>query len=261
MELVLDMSTDVNGEMTPDTFVVLFPLFCFLLSLNTEMQRFAYCVIRKEDCEGMLFSSPLGESRVAESRLILVVFCTLLDWLTWWLRHRWWDTYPVEGLGVYYLASIPCNYSGYSVIPLGSAWVSGPGFRSWGPVSSDSSFKASLGRGILEDSLRYHYFDRVKFSCVEIYECSSTRFSNLLGLWPSSCATKWIMCSKRTHGTEGKHAKYWCLILGPLNLSGICSVLYRLWSSPLVPIWVALLALPEVGLLGRRRGSPRCGSL
>ena len=82
MKLVLDMATDVNGEMTPDTFVISFPLLCFLLHLNPEMQRFAYCVIRQEDCEGMLFSSLLGESRVAESRLISVVFCTLLDWLT-----------------------------------------------------------------------------------------------------------------------------------------------------------------------------------
>ena len=49
--------------------------------------------------------------------------------------------------------SVPCSDVGSSIMLLGEAWVSDPGGRSWGTVSSESSFWSSLGRGMLEDSL------------------------------------------------------------------------------------------------------------
>ena len=72
----------------------------------------------------------------------------------------------MEGLGVYELAYITCTNIGSSVMPLGAAWKSDPGGRSWGPGSSESSCQESLGRGMLEDFLIWHYFAIVKLSCV-----------------------------------------------------------------------------------------------
>ena len=59
----------------------------------------------------------------------------------------------------------------------------------------------------------------------------------------------------------GKYIQLWCLILGPLTLSGICSFQDIIQSLPLVPIWVALTAPPEGGILGQIWGSPRYVSL
>ena len=84
---------------------------------------------------------------------------------------------------------------------------------------------------------------------------------NVLVLLLSSCATQFIMCCQITHGTGGKNYHSWCLILGPLTIYGMGVVQDRLWSSPLVPIWVSMSSLPKVGLLGRRLGILRCGIL
>ena len=74
---------------------------------------------------------------------------------------------------------------------MGVNGLSDPGGRSWVTVSGDSFCQAYLGRGMLEDSLRCHYFARVKFSCVASSECSSTKFNNFLGMFPSSCDLQW----------------------------------------------------------------------
>ena len=104
-----------------------------LLGLTPEMRKFAYSGIRREDCEGTLFYSPLVESRVAASRLTSVRFCALLDCLDRWLCHGCYDPSLVEGLGVSELTYIPFNGSGSSVMPLGEAWVSDYIGRYWGP--------------------------------------------------------------------------------------------------------------------------------
>ena len=90
----------------------------------------------------------------------------------------------MEGLGLSRLASIPCTDAGSSVILMGSVWVSDPGGSFGVPGSSDYYLHASLGRGIPEDSLRCHSFARVKFFCVAISKCSSTRFFQFLGTVP-----------------------------------------------------------------------------
>ena len=155
------------------------------------------------------------------------------------------------------MASIPCTDTGSSVMLLGAAWGSDPGGRCWGFVSRKSSCQASLGRGMLEGLLICHSFERDKFSCVAISECSSTRFFNFLGLRPSSCAPQWRMCRQIPHGTGGKHSQFCYLIVGSLNLRGMGSVQDIFWSSPLVPIWASLQDLDAVGLLVQRRGIPR----
>ena len=43
-------------------------------------------------------------------------------------------------------------------------------------------------------------------------------FSNLLGLFPSSCATDWRMFCQRPHDTRGEHFHFWCLIIGKPTL-------------------------------------------
>ena len=83
---------------------------------------FAYSGIRWEDCEGTTFYYPLGEASVATSSLTSVVFCALLEFLTWWIRPRRWDTSPVEGLGVSDMVSIPCADEVPYVVPLGATW-------------------------------------------------------------------------------------------------------------------------------------------
>ena len=55
----------------------------------------------------------------------------------------------MEGLVVSELASDPRVDEGYSVMPLVTAWGSKPGGRYWEPGCSKSSFKASLGRGMV----------------------------------------------------------------------------------------------------------------
>ena len=78
MYLVADIATDAKIFMSPNTFVIPFPLLSYswilLICLNPEMRRFVYSGIRWEDCEGTPCSSPLGESIVAASMLISVWF-------------------------------------------------------------------------------------------------------------------------------------------------------------------------------------------
>ena len=95
----------------------------------------------------------------------------------------------MEGLAVSELASITCADSGSSVTPLNATQGSNPGGRSWGTGFSESSFLASLGRGMLDDSSRCHYFAGVKISCVAIFECSSTKFFYFTG------NVTFLMCS------------------------------------------------------------------
>ena len=69
------------------------------------------------------------------------------------------------------------------------------------------------------------------------------------------------MCCQRTHGTGVGNAELCYLIPGPLTLREMGSAQDILRFFPLVPIWVALPALPTVGPLGKIRVIPRCGSL
>ena len=106
---------------------------------------------------------------------------------------------PVDGLGVSDMDTISCTHAGSSVIPLGADWGSYPVGRSWGTGPNKYSCQAYLGIVMLEDSLRYHYFARVDFSCVAISECSSTRFSQFIGTLPLlMCSTVENMLSKTT---------------------------------------------------------------
>ena len=115
------------------------------------MWRFAYYGISCEECKGTSRSSPLGEASITVSRLTLVGFFTLVEWLTWWIRPMRWSTSTAEGLGVSELISIPCTDTGSSVMPLGEAWGPDPGGRYWGPSFSESSCQASIGMGMLEE--------------------------------------------------------------------------------------------------------------
>ena len=69
------------------------------------------------------------------------------------------------------------------------------------------------------------------------------------------------MCHQRPHGTGYKHAQIWYLILGQFILREMGSAQYILRFLPFVPIWVALPALPAMGLLGQRWGRSRCNNL
>ena len=183
-------------------FTFLYFSWIVLLSLNTEMRRFAYSGIRREECEGTSCSYPLGESIVAAYRLIPVGFHTLLEWMTWWLWPRWWAPSPVEGLGVSDIYSITCTDAGFSVMLTVTVWGSDPGCRYCEPGSSESSCQASLGRVIIEDLLRFHYFARVKFSCVASSECSYTRFFQFHG------TVSFLMCYT-VENVPSKTACYW----------------------------------------------------
>ena len=116
------------------------------------------------------------------------VLCTIrVDHLVYLPQLK--TPFPVKGLGISCLASIDRVDAGSSIMPLGASWGSDPGGRSLGPVSSEYFCQASLGIGMLKDSLRCHYFAGVKFFCVSISECSHTRsfqFSETLTL---------LMCS------------------------------------------------------------------
>ena len=153
------------------------------------MWRFAYYGIRREDCEGMSCYYTPGEASVTASRLTSVVFFTLLGWLTWWIRPRLWYAYPLEEIGVFEMYYIPCTDTGSSVMILGEAWWSDSGGRYWVPGYKEFSYQSSLGRGILENFLRWHYFERVKFPCLESSMCSSTRFFHCTENMP------FLMCS------------------------------------------------------------------
>ena len=158
----------------------------------------------------------------------------------------------MEGLVVSDLEYVPRVDSCYSIIPLGVACVPDPGERSWRHGSRESSLQTSLGMGMIEDSLIWYCFARVKFSCVARSECCSTRFYNFLRLCPSSCAPQWRICHQRPHGTGRKNTHFWCLIIGPLTLRGMGSVQDILRYSPLVPIWISLMDIPAVGIIGQR---------
>ena len=118
------MDRGTKRSMSTNNFGIIFPLLYFpyiiLIYLHPEMRRFAYSGIIQEDCEETLCFYPLGEARVAASRLISAGFCTILEWITWWLQPRLWYHSPVEGLGVYEIASITCTDTGSYVIPLGA---------------------------------------------------------------------------------------------------------------------------------------------
>ena len=92
---------------------------------------------------------------------------------------------------------------------LGATWGSDPGGSSWVPGSSESSCQKSLGIGILEDSLRCHYFARVKFSCVASYECSSIRFFQFVVTVPLLiCSTLEVFFVKDHMVLGGKMPSY-----------------------------------------------------
>ena len=57
----------------------------------------------------------------------------------------------MEGLVLSEMDSSLCFDAGSSIVVLGAALGSYPGGRSWGPVSSKSSYQASLVRGMVED--------------------------------------------------------------------------------------------------------------
>ena len=74
------------------------------------------------------------------------------------------------------LAYVPYSGAGSSVVPLELACGKGPAAGYLGSDSRGYSCQASLDRGILEDSLKFHSFARVKFSWVERPECAYTIF-------------------------------------------------------------------------------------
>ena len=208
------------------------------------MLRFTYYGIRCEDCEGTPLSSPLAEDRVAVYRLISVGFCTLFEWLTWWRWPSWRSPSPLEGIGLFNLASDTWYDWGSSVIPMGSTWGWDYGGRSWVPVSTKSYYQSFLGRGMLEDVLICQYFPKWSFPTKRALSNPFPCFSNFLGLCLTSCSQQWIMCSQWPHGTGDKNAQFWSLLPGPLTLHVMASVQDRLRFLSLVTIWVALIALP-----------------
>ena len=174
-----------------------------LLFLNYDMWRFVYYGIWQEDCEGKLCSSPLGEARVAASWLISVGFCTLLECLTWWIFPSWKDTYPLEGIELSDLASVPCANAGSSVMTLYAFRGSDPWGISWGPGSSESFWQTFLGRSMLEDLLRCHSFARLNFSCMERYKFSSTKIFQFPGTVPFLMFSIVDISCQKPHGTGG----------------------------------------------------------
>ena len=85
-------------------------------------------------------------------------------------------------------------------------------------------------------------------------------FSNLLGWYPSSCATQWRMSCQIPHDTGGGYSHFWCLIQEALTLHGMKSVQDIPQSLILVSIEGALAAIPKEDLLGQIRCNPRCDS-
>ena len=115
-----------------------------------------------------------------------VVFCAMLNYLTWWLCPIWRIPSIVEGFGVSDMASVTCNDTGYSEMPLGVACGLEPGGRSWGTSYCDSYLHTSLGRGMIDNVFKWHSFVRVKFSFIESSERSSNKFLQFIGtvtLW------------------------------------------------------------------------------
>ena len=157
-------------------FIFLYFSWIIFPRLSPKMRRFEYSGIRQETCEGKSCSSPLGESSVAASRLMLVGGFTLLECLTWWICPNLRAPSPVEGLGVYELAYIPRVGLCSSVMSMGEAWGSDPGGISQRPGFGYYSCQASMGTGMIDYLLRCHYFSGVKFSCLVSSEWSSTRF-------------------------------------------------------------------------------------
>ena len=83
-------------------------------------------------------------------------------------------------------------------------------------------------------------FCESEFSWVMSSQCSSTIFSNFLGLFPYPCDPPWRMFHQRTHGARGNCVQLICLILGPLTLHGMGIVQARLRSFTLVTIWLSM---------------------
>ena len=172
------------------------------------MCRFANSRMRWEDCEGTSFSSPLGETSVAVSRLNSVGFFSPVWWLIWWLCTHWRVTsllkvpYLVKGLGVSDLAYVIWSRVGSSVVTLEVACGEGPAAGSWGSASRASYYQLSLGRGILEDSFICNSFARVKFTWVESSDCSSTRF------FQSPRTMPFLICST-VEKVSLKTIRYW----------------------------------------------------
>ena len=85
MDLVEDTATDAKRVIGTSTFGMNFYLlslyWIIFLRLNPEVWRFSYFRIRRENCNGTLFTSPLDESSVYASRLNSVGFGALLEWL------------------------------------------------------------------------------------------------------------------------------------------------------------------------------------
>ena len=136
-------------------------------------------------------------------------------------------------------------------MPLGTAWGPEPGGRYWGPGSRDSSCKASLGRGMLDDSSRCQYFSIVKFYCVESSEWSSTRFFQFPGTVP------FLMCSI-VEKVSSKTTCYWGKICPVIVLNARTT--YPAWNCEclrytLVPSLVShlgSLAVPTYREASRR---------
>ena len=155
MDLVTDMDSDVKKAMRPNVFGITFCpshlSWIIFHCLNPEVRSFTYSVMMRKDYEGTSCYVPLGESSVSASRSTSVGFWSILERLTWWLYPRWWDPYPVEGIVLSDMASIPYSDAGSSIMSLVATWVSDPGGRSWEPGSSDSSCQSFLGRFMSED--------------------------------------------------------------------------------------------------------------
>ena len=155
----------------------------FFALLSLDVQRFAYCGIM-QDHEGIYWSSTIFEAIFSASRLTSVRSWTLLMWITWLICPVSLVPSQIKGMGD---LSVTCIDAGYSFMSLVKSWELGPGGGSWEPGSCGSCFQAFLGKGMLADSLVWHYFGRLKFSYVEIYEWYCTKFSKLARLFPPSC--------------------------------------------------------------------------
>ena len=164
-----------------------------LLLLNPGVHSFAYSGWRREEYEVPLCSSPIGESIVSAFRLISLGFFSPLWWITWWICPPWRVPsfvkfhsivnlpYIVKGLRVSGQASVTCSIEGSSFVPLEVACGDSLAAGSWVSASRESSFQASLGWGMLEDSLILHYFAGVNYYWLESSKCSSTIFSQFPG--------------------------------------------------------------------------------
>ena len=148
--------------------------------------------------------------------------------------------YPVEELRVPELPYLPRVDIGSSVMLMGAAWVSEPGYRPRGPGSRNYYWKASLFMGMLEDLFRCHSFEWVKFFCVDSSECSYTRFFQF------TRTVLFLMCLT-VENVSSKTTWYWGEIYLVLLLN----------TRATGPVWNGECTRD---ILGKRRGNPRCDS-